>query len=186
MDEINSLFSDFNTKLEKTISFLQEELKAFRTQRANISFLDPIKIDSYGQKTPLNQLANLNLLDHSTISIEPWDKSIIKEIEKTLQQSNLGVGVINEGTTLKLNIPPLTEERRKELIKLVHKKGEETKISLRNLRREINEKVKKLEKEGLAKDESKKALDRIQKLLDQHISQVEQIISKKEKDLLDV
>ncbi len=185
--DLGSIKKSLNDKMNKSIQHLHDEYKTIRTGRANISILDSISIDYYGQKTPLNQVGNITTPDPHTIVTAPWDKSAMPLIEKAIETSDLGINPANDGEVIRLPIPPLTEERRKEIIKIAKKKAEETKISLRNIRREANDNAKKIEKDGhISEDEVKTALDEIQKITDKNIKDVDDIFHKKEKDILEV
>ena len=155
-DRIIDLKKKFEENLNNTISFLNKELVKIRTGKAHPSLFDGIKIDYYGNPTPLNQIASINIPDAKTIVIQPWDKSVLSLIEKAILNANLGFTPINNGEIIRINIPQLTEERRKEYVKLAKMEGEKAKVSIRNIRREFLEKLKKLEKEGVPEDEIKK------------------------------
>lgn len=174
-------------KMGKTLSVLKEELAVIRAGRANPNMLDKVAVDYYGSMTPLKQMAGISSPDPRTIVIQPWDKSALKDIEKAILVSDLGFNPSNDGEVIRINIPQLTEERRKELVKLSTKTGEQSKVALRNERRDANDKIKKMEKEGeLSEDDSKKAMDEVQKMLDNAVKEVDAIISKKEKEIMEV
>ena len=173
--------------MEKAISDLQHEMAAIRTGRANLSILDHIRVDSYGTSTPLNQVANLHVPEPSLITIQPWDVSQIGPIEKSIRTSDLGLNPSNDGKIIRLPIPPLTEERRKELVKRVHAAAEHHRVALRNVRREGNEASKKLLKDKkITEDEDKKAHDEIQKMTDAYIGKIDVAAKTKEKDILEI
>lgn len=177
----------FEEKMGKTLSILKEELGVIRAGRANPAMLDKVSVDYYGTATPLKQMAGVSSPDPRTIMIQPWDKTVLKDIEKAILASDLGLNPSNDGEVIRINIPQLTEERRKELVKLATKTGEQSKVALRNERREANDKIKKMEKEGeLSEDDSKKALDEVQKMLDNCVKEVDTIIAKKEKEIMEV
>lgn len=174
-------------KMEKTLSVLKDELLTIRAGRANPNILDRIMVDYYGTMTPIKQMAGVSAPEPRTIMVQPWDKSSLKSIEKAILASDLGLNPTNDGAMIRINIPQLTEERRKELIKLVSKTGENAKVAIRNERREANDIVKKMEKNSeLTEDDSKKAQDEIQKMTDEHIKMIDDIVAKKEKDIMEV
>jgi ribosome recycling factor len=170
----------------KTIASLKTELKRVRTGRANLSLLDGIRVDYYGTPTPINQMASLSVPESRLITIQPWDASVIKEIEKALLKSDLGLTPSNDGKIIRIAIPPLTEERRKQLAKSVHKTCEDHKVAIRNLRRDANELLKSLKKDGeIAEDAAFKGQDQVQKITDEFISQIDDIYKEKEKEILE-
>ena len=174
-------------KMEKTISVLKEELLTIRAGRANPNMLDRVMVDYYGTMTQLKQMAAVSSPEPRTILVQPWDKTAMGSIEKAILISDLGFNPTNDGNSIRINIPQLTEERRKDLIKLVLKTGEQGKVALRNERREANEAIKKLEKTSeLSEDDSKKAQDEVQKITDAHIKAIDEVIAKKEKDIMEV
>ena len=174
-------------KMEKTIAVLKDELLTIRAGRANPNMLDRVMVDYYGTMTPLKQMAGVSSPEPITILIQPWDKSAMGSIEKAILSSDLGFNPTNDGNSIRINIPQLTEERRKDLIKLVAKTGEQAKVAIRNERREANEAIKKMEKTSeLTEDDSKKAQDEVQKLTDSHIKMIDDMLAKKEKDIMEV
>jgi len=174
-------------RMNKAISSLKKELSGVRAGRASTSLLDKITVEYYGTHTPLSQMANINTPDARTIVIQPWDKSALNEIEKAIMKSDIGLSPTNDGVIIRINIPALTEERRKELVKVVKKIGEEGKVAIRNIRRDANDELKKLEKDGgLSEDDSRRTHDEIQKLTDKFIEEVEAVVNKKEQDVLEV
>ena len=174
-------------KMEKTIAVLKDELLTIRAGRANPNMLDRVMVDYYGTMTPLKQIAGVSSPEPRTILIQPWDKSAMGSIEKAILSSDLGFNPTNDGNSIRINIPQLTEERRKDLIKLVAKTGEQAKVAIRNERREANEAIKKMEKTSeLTEDDSKKAQDEVQKLTDSHIKMIDDMLAKKEKDIMEV
>lgn len=185
-DLISDLKKNFDENLNNTLTYLNRELVKIRTGKAHPSLFDDIKIDYYGTMTPLNQVASINIPDARTIVIQPWDKSILMVIEKAILNANLGFTPINNGEIIRINLPQLTEERRKEYVKLAKSEGEKAKISIRNIRRDYFEKLKKLEKEGISEDEIKKAEKEFQDIVDNAIKQVDAMIEAKEKEILQV
>ena len=175
------------SKMEKALSDLQHEMASIRTGRASVSILDQIRVDYYGTPTPLNQLANLHVPEPSLITIQPWDVSQIGPIEKAIRISDLGLNPANDGKIIRLPIPPLTEERRKELVKKLHAAAEHHRVSVRNIRRDGNESVKKLLKDKkITEDEDKRAHDEIQKLTDGYMAKIDQAAKTKEKEILEI
>ena len=186
-NSIKDVEAQIKTRMEKAISDLQHEMAAIRTGRANLSILDHIRVDYYGTPTPLNQVANLHVPEPSLITIQPWDVSQIGPIEKSIRTSDLGLNPSNDGKIIRLPIPPLTEERRKELVKRVHAAAEHHRVALRNVRREGNEASKKLLKDKkITEDEDKKAHDEIQKMTDSYIGKIDGAAKTKEKDILEI
>jgi ribosome recycling factor len=183
---IDDIYQDTTESMSKSIEALERELQRVRTGRASLSILDGIKVDYYGTLTPLNQMATLAVPESRLITIQPWDVSVIKDIEKALLKSDLGLTPANDGKILRISIPPLTEERRKELVKLVHKMCEEHKVSVRNVRRDSNELLKSLKKDGdISEDEAFKAQDEVQKITDEHVKLIDECYTKKEKEILE-
>lgn len=183
---IKESYQETSDRMGKTITALENELKRIRTGRASVSLLDGIRVDYYGTLTPLNQMATLGVPESRLITIQPWDVSGIKDIEKAILKSDLGLTPSNDGKLIRIAIPPLSEERRKELVKLVHKTCEEHKVAVRNIRRDSNELIKGLKKDGdIAEDDAFKAQDEIQKITDDHIKQIDAIYAAKEKEILE-
>jgi ribosome recycling factor len=183
---IDDIYQDSRESMSKAVESLNNELKRVRTGRASLSILDGIKVDYYGTLTPLNQMATLAVPESRLITIQPWDVSVIQDIEKAILKSDLGLTPANDGKILRISIPPLTEERRKELVKLVHKMCEEHKVSVRNARRDSNELLKSLKKDGdISEDEAFKAQEEIQKITDEHINLIDECYTKKEKEILE-
>ena len=177
----------FKEKMENTLSFFQKELSSVRTSRASVTMLDNIQVDSYGAKTPINQLGNISIPDSNLITIQVWDVNLIKPIESAILESNLGINPQTEGQLIRLPIPKLSEERRKELAKVVSKYSESSKIAIRNIRREIMDSTKKEEKDkNISQDEMKKILSDIQNITDEYISKIDLITSNKQTEILKV
>ena len=173
--------------MRKSINFLKEELATIRAGKANPKLVDKIQVSYYGTMTPLNQIANISVPEPRAILIQPWDASALKDIEKAILTSDLGINPNNDGKLIRLTIPILTEERRKELLKVVKKEIENSKIAVRNIRRETNEEIKKLEKQSeITKDDLKRAEEEMQKLTDRYISMIDDIYKEKEKEVLEV
>jgi ribosome recycling factor len=183
---IESIYQETRERMAKSITALINELKRVRTGRASLSLLDGIRVDYYGTPTPLNQMATLSIPESRLITIQPWDVSVIKDIEKGILKSDLGLTPSNDGKIIRISIPPLTEERRKELVKIVHKMCEESKVAERNIRRDSNELIKSLKKDGeISEDDAFKAQDQVQKITDENIKQIDEIYTEKEKEILE-
>ena len=174
-------------KIQKSESLLKEELATVRAGRANAALVDKVMVDYYGTPTPLKALANISVPEPRTLLITPFDPKSIHEIEKAINIANIGINPVNDGKVVRLQIPQVTEERRKELTKTIKKMGEDTKVAVRNLRRDANDKVKKLEKAGdYTEDDVKETLDEIQKLTDKSIKEIDGIVAEKEKEIMEV
>ena len=183
---IESIYEETRESMEKSVAALKRDLKRLRTGRASLSILDGIKVDYYGTMTPLNQMATLAVPESRLITIQPWDISMIKEIEKALLKSDLGLTPSNDGKIIRIAIPPLTEERRKELVKIVHKMCEDYKISLRNIRRDSNDLLKSMKKDGeISEDDLYRAQDQVQKITDEQIKLIDACFKDKEKEILE-
>lgn len=177
---------DAEERMDKAIGALKRDLSTLRAGRATPALLDRIQVEYYGAMTPVNQLANINTPDTRTLLLQPWDKSSVSAIEKAIMKSDLGLTPSNDGSTIRLSIPPLTEERRAELVKLTKKFGEEAKIAIRNIRRDANDDIKKLEKTTISEDESRRHQDDIQKSTDRFVAEVEKVLAAKEKEIMEV
>jgi ribosome recycling factor len=173
-------------KMEKAIFSFKKDLTTLRAGRATPALLDRIQVEYYGAMTPIHQLANLTTPDSRTLMIQPWDKSSLSAIEKSIQKSDLGLSPSNDGSQIRIIIPALTEERRGELVKTTRKYAEEAKVAIRNIRRDANDEVKKLEKTGISEDESRKHQDDIQKFTDKYVSEIDKIVVAKEKEIMEV
>jgi ribosome recycling factor len=186
-NSIKEVDANLKARMEKAVSDLQHEMAAIRTGRASLGILDHIRVDYYGTPTPLNQVANLHVPEPSLITIQPWDISQIGPIEKAIRISDLGLNPSNDGKIIRLPIPPLTEERRKELVKKLHAAAEHHRVSVRNIRRDGNENVKKLLKDKtITEDDEKRAHDEIQKLTDLYMGKIDAAAKGKEKDILEI
>ena len=185
-EEIQLQLEDSKEKMQKTLDHLVVELAKLRAGKATPALLDGIMVDYYGTMTPLNQVSNINTPDAKTIAVQPWEKSMIEPIEKAILAANIGLTPINNGELIRINIPVLTEDRRKELVKQVKNEGENSKISIRNSRREAIEAFKKMKKDGLSEDQEKDAESEAQDLTDKYIKKVDEIVTGKEKDILTV
>jgi len=183
----NELLSSGEDRMKKAVANLSKELAALRAGRANPSLLEKIQIDYYGAPTPLNQLASISVPEARLLVVQPYDKSVIDEIEKAILKSDLGLTPSNDGDVIRIAIPPLTEERRAELVKLVKKYAEESKVAVRNVRRDVNDDLKKSEKNGeITEDELRRLTDEVQKLTDKYIAQIDKIVEEKEKEIMEV
>lgn len=181
----NEFLQECELEMEEVIDSIRRELSQVRTGRASPALLDGILVEAYGTKTPLRQLANVSIPEARLIVIQPWDKSIIGEMEKAIQKSELGINPTNDGKLIRLNVPPLTEERRRELVKLTKKIGEEGKIRLRSRRRESVESLKQAQKDGaLAEDESHTLQEEVQKLTDQYVEMIDKVLEEKEHEIM--
>jgi len=184
---IESVHKDTKDKMGKSIETLKKDLRRVRTGRASASLLDGIRVDYYGTITPLAQMASVAVPESRMLTIQPWDVSAIKDIEKAIMKSDLGLTPANDGKIIRINIPPLNEQRRKELVKVVNKACEEYRVALRNIRRDSNEVLKGLKKDSkISEDDARKAQDKIQKITDEHIRLVDDIYKEKEKEILEV
>jgi ribosome recycling factor len=173
--------------MDSAMEHLKRELSGLRTGRASTALLDNIKVDYYGNLTPLKQVANVAVPESRLITVQPWEPQLIKEIEKAITAAGLGLNPANDGKIIRIPVPPLSEERRKDLTKLCKKHGEDTKISLRTIRRETNDELKRLQKESkLTEDDLRKHETEIQKLTDQYVQKVDQILKKKEEEILEI
>ncbi len=174
-------------RMLRTIDVLKKDFSSIRTGRASLALLDGLMVNYYDTPTPLQQLASLSIPESRQIAIHPWDPKVIPDIEKAILKSDLGLTPMNDGKMIRINIPPLTEERRKQLVKTVRKKAEEAKVSVRNIRRDVNEELKKLEKEKhISEDIVKKSQDEIQKITDSFIAKVDEVLVNKEKEIMEV
>lgn len=182
-----AILKEMEERMSKAIASLKKDLATLRAGRANPAMLDKIMVDYYGTPTPISQLANINAPEPRMLQIQPWDKTALKEIDRAIQQSDLGLTPTNDGVLIRIAVPPLTEERRKELVKTAGKSGEEAKVAIRNIRRDANDDVKKLEKAAtISEDESRRHQETIQKTTDKYIAEVDRVVKEKEKDILEV
>ncbi|MBD7914073.1 ribosome recycling factor [Clostridium sp. Sa3CUN1] len=174
-------------KMKKTISVLKSDLSTLRAGRANPTMLDRIKVDYYGSPCPLSQVANISAPEPRVLVISPWEKSLMKEIEKAILVSDLGINPSNDGSVIRLVVPELTEETRKNLVKVVKKTGEDAKVALRSIRREANDKIKALKKDGeITEDELKNSEEKVQKIIDTYVKEVDTLITAKEKEIMSI
>lgn len=183
---MNEKLQVYDTKMQKTLTNLEGELRAIRAGRANPHILDKLVVDYYGMPTPIQQVANVSVPEARMIQIQPWEKSMIKEIEKAILTSDIGINPSNDGTVIRLVFPELTEDRRKELVKDVKKKGEAAKVAVRNIRRDGNDAFKKLKGSDVSEDEIKDLETQLQKLTDKYIAEVDKAVETKSKEVLTV
>jgi ribosome recycling factor len=182
----NEVYSYCEEYMQKSISHLDHEYTSLRTGRATTSLLDGVKVDYYGNMTPLNQCATISVPEARLLVIQPWDKSLLSAAEKAIQAANLGLNPINDGQIIRVPIPAMTDDRRQELVKIVHQMAEEARISVRNVRREANDRIKKLEKDkDISEDNAKDAHDEIQKITDKYIEKINDAQKVKEKEIMD-
>ena len=183
---LNSTYSEARERMGKSIDALDNELKRVRTGRASLNILDGIRVDYYGTQTPLNQMASLSVPESRLIVIQPWDATVIKDIEKALLKSDLGLTPSSDGKLIRLSIPPLTEERRKELVKVVSKMCEDYKVAVRNIRRDSNEFLKMAKKEGdISEDDLFNGQDQVQEITDEFVKRIDDIFKEKETEILE-
>ena len=184
---IKPLVADAKQRMHASVETVRRELAAMRTGRASLAMLDNIRVDYYGNPTPLNQVGNLSTPDPTLITIQPWDPSLLGPIEKAIRLSDLDLNPQNDGKIIRVPIPPLTEERRKALVKHAHKHAEEGRVAVRNVRRDVNDHLKKMLKDHeVSEDDEKHAMAEVQKLTDQHIEQINEVLKKKEAEILQV
>lgn len=183
---IKKQVTDARTAMDRAIEHCDNELNKIRAGKASPSMLDDIYVDYYGSATPLNQVGSVNTPDARTIVVQPWEKSLLSAIEKAIMEANLGVNPQNDGVIIRINVPPLTEERRRDLVKKAKGEAESGKIAVRNIRKDANEKIRKLKADGVSEDEMKVGEAEIQKLTDAYIIKVDQLIDAKEKDIMTV
>ena len=184
---MNGVIKQTEDKMKKSLSALEDEFNTLRTGRASPALFDKIRIEYYGNPTPLNQVATISVPEARLVVIQPWDKSVIGEIEKAIQKSELSLNPSNDGKIIRISIPPLTEERRKEYVKLAKGMAEQSRVAIRNVRREANDDLKKAEKDGeLSEDELKRREDDVQKITDRYVEQINAMLEAKEKEILEI
>lgn len=181
------VIEDAESRMKKAVEHMVKDFASLRAGRANPAMLEKIMVNYYGTPTPINQLGNIGVPEPRMLVIQPWDKTSIPEIEKAILKSDLGVNPTNDGNVIRIVLPPLTEERRKEMVKVVKKRAEEAKVAIRNIRREANDQLKAMEKEGaISEDEAKKRMDEVQKLTDNYSKEIDKLTQGKEKDIMEV
>jgi ribosome recycling factor len=185
-DELNSITANALDSMDKAITHLEAELIKIRAGRANPNIFDGLVVDYYGNPTPINQVGNISVTDARTLVIQPWEKNMLQPIERSIIAANLGVTPQNDGTIIRIFLPPLTEERRREIVKRVHQEGEHSKVAIRNIRRDAIEHIKRLKKDGLSEDLAKDSEDEVQEMTDKYISIVDKHLAQKEKEVMSV
>lgn len=184
---IKQISSDAEERMKKSVEAFRQELAGMRAGRATPAMLDKLRVDYYGTPTPVNQVANIEITDPRTLTIKPWDRSMIKAVEKAILTSDLGINPNNDGVVIRLNIPQMTEDRRKEMVRVISRRTEDERVVIRNIRRDANDQIKKAEKDKLvSEDEAKRGQDEIQKLTDKYIKEADHIMSLKEKEIMEV
>jgi ribosome recycling factor len=183
-EDVGSLISDTEASMKKAISHLEAEIGKIRAGKATPQMLDGIVVDYYGSPTPINQAGNISVMDARTLTIQPWERNMIQPIERAIMQANIGVTPQNDGITIRIFLPPLTEERRKELVKRANGEGEQGKVTIRSIRRDAIEKIKKLQKDGLSEDAAKDAETDVQGITDRFIALVDKHLAAKEKEMM--
>ncbi len=184
---ISDVKKNAETKMTKSVDSLKTDLSKVRTGRANTGILDHVQVDYYGNPTPINQVANITLIDGRTIAVQPWEKKMVSAVEKAIRDSDLGLNPSSVGDIIRVPMPPLSEERRKEMVKLVKNEGEDAKVAVRNIRREANEALKKMVKEKeCSEDDERRAQDDVQKLTDKYVQQIDKLLAEKEKEVMTV
>lgn len=185
--QLNEVYKSSEEKMRKAIDALEYEFSGLRTGRASVALIDGLQVEAYGSKMPLKQMATISTPDARTLMVQPFDKSMMSSVEKAIIASNLGMTPNNDGKVIRLNIPPLTEERRKELVKMARKMAEDGRVSIRNVRRNANDEIKAIEKENkMAEDEREKAMKQVQDLTDKYVKQVDEALGRKEKDMMEI
>lgn len=184
---MDNVLKDAESRMKKSITALEEEFNGLRTGRASAALFDKVKVDYYGQPTPLNQAATISVPEARLVVIQPWDKNLLGEIERAIQKSELSVNPNNDGKVIRINIPPLTEERRKELVKVAKNYAEQCKVAVRNIRRDANDELKKLQKSSdISEDDEKRGADEVQKLTDKYVEEAGKLLELKEQEIMEV
>ncbi len=187
MELIKEVCQDVEARMQKVIELAKKDFGAIRTSRANPAILDRVMVECYGSQMPLNQVANVSAPEPRMILVQPWDKTILGQVEKAILKADLGFNPVNDGNVIRLAIPQLTEERRREFVKILKKDAEEKRVAIRGVRRDANEKLKKMEKDGeITEDEQKKGMDEIQKLTDKYIAEIDKLMASKEQEIMEV
>lgn len=185
-EDISAITTTAEEQMKKAINHLETELTKIRAGKANPQMIDGIVVDYYGSSIPISQVANISVMDARTLSIQPWEKNMLQPIEKAILAANIGITPQNDGNLIRLFLPPLTEERRKDLVKRCHNEAEHSRVAIRNIRRDAIEQIKKLEKNGLSKDVAKDAETNVQQVTDRYISAIEKHLETKEKEIMSV
>ncbi len=185
--QLSELYKSAEEKMSKAIESVEHEFTGLRTGRASVALVDTLQVDAYGSKMPLKQVATISTPDARTLAIQPFDRAMTAAVEKAIHQANLGMTPNNDGKVIRLNIPPLTEDRRKDLVKMAKKMAEDGRISVRNIRRHANDEIKKTEKEHeIAEDERDKATKHVQDITDKYVKEIDTLLAKKEKDIMEI
>ncbi len=185
-EEVQLVYEMTLERMDSAIEHLETELSRIRAGKANVHILDGIMVEYYGALTPLPQVSNISTPDAKTIAIQPWEKNMINPIEKAIQQANVGITPQNNGELIRLNIPPLTEERRIDLVKQVKNEGENARVSIRNARRDANDEYKQMQKDGLSEDDEKLAVENVQDITNTHTTKVDKVVEAKEEDMMTI
>ncbi len=184
---MEDVISDAKERMKKSVLSLQDDFNTIRTGRASASLFDKVRVEYYGTPTPLNQLATISIPEARLVVIQPWDPTVLGEIEKAIQKSELSLNPNNDGKVIRINIPPLTEERRKEYVKVAKNMAEQARIAVRNIRRDANEHLKKRQKDGdITEDQEKRAMDKIQEMTDKNIEKIDQLLEEKENEIMEI
>ena len=184
---MQDIINDAKSRMKKSVASLQDEFNSLRTGRASANLFDKIRVDYYGTPTPLNQVATVSVPEARLVVIQPWDKGVLTEIEKAIQKSELSVNPSNDGKVIRIAIPPLTEDRRKELVKVAKNHAEQGRVAIRNIRRSANDELKKQQKNGdISEDDEKKGNDQIQKLTDSFVKEIDELLDAKETEIMEV
>jgi ribosome recycling factor len=184
---IDEVLAETEERMKKSLAALKRELAGIRTGRATTALLDSVKVEAYGQTMPLNQVASISVPESRLLLVQPWDRSIVADVEKAIHKSDLGLVPNTDGNVIRLVIPPLTEERRQDLVKIVRKHAEESRVSVRNKRRDANDGLKKGQKDGaISEDQSHKAMDKVQELTDKYVAEIDATLEAKEKEIMEV
>jgi ribosome recycling factor len=184
---IDGILEETGERMKKSLSAFKRELAGIRTGRATTALLDSIRVETYGQSMPLNQVASVSVPESRLILVQPWDRTIVADVEKAIHKSDLGLVPNTDGNVIRLAIPPLTEERRQDLVKIVRKQAEEARVSVRNIRRDSNDVLKKAQKDGtVSEDESHKAMDEVQELTDKYVKEIDGVLKTKEAEIMEV
>lgn len=184
---MKQVISDAESRMKKSLAAMQEEFDTIRTGRASAALFEKIKVEYYGNPTPLNQVASISIPESRLVVIQPWDKGLLNEIEKAIQKSELSLNPSNDGKVIRINIPPLTEERRKEYVKIAKNMAEQARVAIRNIRRDANDELKKQQKAGdISEDDAKRGEDEVQKLTDSFVEKINEALEEKEKEILEI
>jgi ribosome recycling factor len=185
--QLNDVYKSAEEKMKKAVDAVDHEFSGLRTGRASVALIESVQVDAYGSRMPLKQMATISTPDARTLAVQPFDKSMMASVEKALLAANLGMTPNNDGKVIRLNVPPLTEERRKELVKMAKKMAEDGRVSVRNIRRMANDEIKKIEKDNdIAEDDREKAMKHVQEMTDRYVKEIDNNLAKKEKDVMEI